>query len=90
MRLYELGLVKRKGENMYKTYIGPTVKKRNGNDNERRLPKITLATFVERYFDCPKCGNLITDHGTADGFDLGNDIKCPDCDNWFYVEGLCD
>lgn len=54
------------------------------------IKKAVYTEHVERYFDCPYCGMLISDNGTASNVDTivaGLPVICPHCDKIVLVTG---
>ena len=57
------------------------------------IKNASYGEFVERYFDCPYCGVMISDFSNlneTDSIVTGNIIKCPDCNKSIRIveEGL--
>jgi len=56
------------------------------------IRNVRYTVHEERYFDCPYCGGLVSDNGTAsnvesDKINYGNVLKCPHCNKSVRIEG---
>jgi len=62
----------------------------------KNFRKVEYDTFEERYFDCPKCGNMISDHSNAPialdsektvNIEKGQECRCPNCKTRIRITG---
>ena len=51
--------------------------------------KTVIATIhEERYFDCPYCGFMVSDHGSGSEISEGNFVECDNCGKKARIDGV--